>query len=193
MDIYNSYTWVNDAEGKSFEDYTREACFENYGEDEGWETAADVPEERVQEAMSFDLEQQMDDFKANMAKWFDDGKVFVLTGSCGTWHGRSDGGCIVRNIHDFFRIAKDCDYIAITDEAGRLKIRCSHHDGTNYAEVRMLTDRGKAWLEKHEECDDRRTVCETLFNKPHMSVQPHYAKTWFGTEDKRTTKKEASK
>lgn len=193
MDIYNSYTYEKDADGKSFEDYTREACFENYGEDEGWATAEDVPEERVQEAMDFDLEQQMEDFKSNMGKWFDDGEVFVLTGTCGRWDGRADGGYVVKSIDDFFRITKDCDYIAITDDCGRLLIRCSHHDGTNYGEVRKLTPKGRAWLASHEG-DYRQVVCETLFKNPFLSGRPHYARKWFGTEDKpmkKQVKKEA--
>ena len=45
--IYSNYFWENDKNSKDAYDYAREYLFEEYAEDEGWETEADVPDDRA--------------------------------------------------------------------------------------------------------------------------------------------------
>ena len=67
----------------------------------------------------------------------------VVVADLGLWYGR-------RNSVKHFPRLKDgidacitnCDYITITEEDGVLKIRASHHDGTNFFEIHKLNAKG---------------------------------------------------
>lgn len=60
---------------------------------------------------------------------------------------------------DMYREAMtDCDYVHLYDENGHFYMQCSHHDGTNYYEIKKLTDKGIEYLKNWEEnWNDRRS------------------------------------
>ena len=74
------------------------------------------------------------------------------------------------------KAAKDCDYIHLYDKNGHLYLKCSHHDGTNYYEIKKVTDRGVEYLANWKDnWDDNRTE-QYVHNQimERYSVLPHF-------------------
>lgn len=75
----------------------------------------------------------------------------VVTGTVGRWNGIYDGGRVY-SFRDVKRgtlwdkilsdIGEDCVYFKISLSGGVIHVKCSHHDGTNYFELRNLTEAG---------------------------------------------------
>lgn len=71
-------------------------------------------------------------------------KYWLAIGMVGQWYGKRRGGLICESFEELLqKIGKDCDYFHIeVDRYGRLNIKCTHHDGTNYVTVKALTNKG---------------------------------------------------
>lgn len=170
--IFNNYY-----DGKR-EEYAREFLFETYGEENRWNSAEDVPENQVWDEMNFNEEVEFDDAMSELKHFFED-KMLVVTGTLGTWRGTFDGGKVmdISNISDCW---SSCDYIKIYDEGGHLHIECSHHDGTNHFEVKVLTDKGVEYYNNHYYDRTDREMCTTLFGSSKYSHIPHFAREVYG-------------
>lgn len=97
----------------------------------------------------------------------------IVTGSVGLWDGRHRGGLVIQDIRDFDRLITDCDYVElIKDDDGHLNMRASHHDGTNYYEIKRLTDAGYEYYCENNYILSREELCETLFNNEMYSELP---------------------
>ena len=142
-------------------------------------------DEEITEQMIWDWRYQInqddwDDTKYELEKFFKD-KVVGFFGTVGTWHGRFAGGRIGEFWETYYKAIKDCDYIQIEDKNGHMYLRCSHHDGTNFFEIKEITERGQQYLENWKYgCDDRTT--EYCFNQisKRYSRLPRFAKTVYG-------------
>lgn len=88
----------------------------------------------------------------------------IATGTVGTWLGRVEGGLVIETPQDFLSLLKDCDYIKIGMDDRQMIIKCSHHDGTNYYELREMLESDYEYYGEHM-YDDRRELCEYLFNR----------------------------
>jgi len=106
------------------------------------------------------LQMEHDDFKANMKSC----KLFpmVAVGYDDLWDGQHRGGKVVHDADELLGVFSNCDRIKIWQDKDGLNMNGYHHDGTNYAELRILNKRGKAWLEKNEGNLCRSELCETL-------------------------------
>lgn len=177
--LYSNYFWENDENGKDAYDYTREYLFEEYAEDEGWETEDDVPDEKVIDTVYADDEMNFDDFKIEFGKFLRDSRNgFLLCGTCGCWDGTHNGGCYVNKFDDLYKFWDGCRDIKVYDENGHLYIKATHHDGTNYAELKELTDKGAKYKDNHY-WDSDEEVHTKLFNSNFYTRLPHYAhKVW---------------
>lgn len=118
-----------------------------------------------------------DDFESNFGEFFNSNK-FLLQGFVGRWHGRVRGGFIFDSISEMSEAWRDCDYVEIYDENGHLYIRCSHHDGSNFFEIRMLNKMGCQYAESHY-YDNDEEVHDKLMKSPY-SVLPHCAHKIYG-------------
>lgn len=90
------------------------------------------------------------------------------------------------------KAAKDCDYIHLYDKNGRLYLKCSHHDGTNYYEIKKVTDKGVEYLANWEDnWDDNRTE-QYVHNQimERYSVLPHFVHEVYGCPKIEWKKKE---
>lgn len=103
---------------------------------------------------------ELDDFRSNMKYC----KVFpmVAVGYSGLWHGKLRGGKVLKDVDDLLGLFSSCDHIKIWKDKDGFHINGYHHDGTNYADIRVLNRRGKAWLEKNEDEVSCSVLCETL-------------------------------
>ena len=122
------------------------------------------------------LQEKVVDFIKNA-----DGR-FLLVGDIGTWHGRYAGGCYIETFDDLYKFWRDCRDIKVWDEGGHLYIKASHHDGTNYAEMREITTRGEEYIERHYYDMDDSEIHEKLFNSNFYTRLPHYAHVVWGTK-----------
>ena len=177
--LFSNYFWENDEGGKDKYDYAREYLFEEYGEDEEWETEDDVPENRVIDEVYAQSEWDWDDFKIEFGHFLKSStNGFLLVGTCGCWDGTYNGGCYVNRFDDLYNFWEDCRDIKVWDEGGHLYIKATHHDGNNYAELRELTCKGSNYALNHR-WDSDSEVHETLMSSNFYTKLPHYAhKVW---------------
>lgn len=80
----------------------------------------------------------------------------LAVGSCGTWRGSFAGGFVASSFKELIaKLGKDCGYYKIFCEVkgkhcGPLTIKCSHHDSTNVARVKGITEKGMYAFEDWE-------------------------------------------
>ena len=127
-------------------------------------------------------------FSNYLGKW-------IMTGSCGLWDGKHPAGTVFDTFDDFFyKAIKDCAYWKFWDENGHLYFQCSHHDGTNFFEIKQITERGERYLENWEygSWDDNRTERDIhdrimkVYSRPPRFAEKVYGRKRF--EYKRTLK-----
>lgn len=177
--LYSNYFLENDENGKDKVDYTREYLFEEYAEAEGWKAEDDVPDDRLWDELYTQSEWEWEDFKVEFGKFLEESYYgFLLVGNCGLWDGRFEGGNYVNNFDDLYSFWEGCRDIKVWDEKGHLYIKATHHDGTNYAELKELTCKGSNYALNHSwDCD--RDVHKVLWNSNFYTRLPHYAnKVW---------------
>ena len=122
--------------------------------------------EEITESMIFDRRDALNDadweLEKEMLKQFflDYPGKWIMTGNLGLWDGKYPAGIVFDTFDDFFyKAIKDCAYWKFWDENGHLYLKCSHHDGTNWFEVKQMTERGAKYLDNWEygNWDDERT------------------------------------
>lgn len=177
--LFSNYFWENDENGKDRYDYARKYLFEKYCESEEWETEDDVPDDRVVDEVYTKSEKDWDGFKVKFGEFLEDSyNGFLLVGTCGLWDGTYNGGCYVNKFDDLYKFWNGCRDIKVYDEGGHLYIKATHHDGTNYAELKELTQKGIEYKDSHY-WDADSEVHEKLFNSNFYTRLPHYAhKVW---------------
>ena len=114
-------------------------------------------------------------------KTFFDGKTWLAFGTCGLWHGNVAAGTIFTDFEKFFyKAIKDCDYWKIYDENGHLYLECSHHDGTNFFEIKEVTEKGVEYLENWEyNFNDKRSE-----EYVHQKVVEKYSRLpWYAAKE----------
>ena len=87
-----------------------------------------------------DLKEQLHDFNKQANK-------FLMTGSCGLWYGRQQGGKVLEDLMDLINYLHD--YAKITFDDGVINVTTYHHDGTNYYQIRPLSSRGEKYFDNH--------------------------------------------
>lgn len=95
-------------------------------------------------------------------------KHYIVLADLGLWNGRFDGGKIIRGL---CKSISECfeDYNEIYQEGKRLKVKAIHHDGTNYFQIRELTDRGLEYMRRNEYHLSDRELHQRLFKDSHYS------------------------
>ena len=168
--LFNNYdidTYLDMAK-ESMED----SGIDESSEEEIWQCAGDLAQE--------DFTNTMDELKS----FFED-KTVMFTGAVGRWCGNHTG-FDVGDFDDLFsRYTKDCDYFEIYDDNGALYISCSHHDGSNFFQVLVLTNKGARIFEdwqnyygKYAKLDDKE-IHKLLLNRKLAHV-PQFAKKVYG-------------
>ena len=121
---------------------------------------------------------------AEVKKFFE-GRQVIMFGSIGRWDGTFGGGEIGDFEDLFYDLIEDCDYIELSDEDGHFYIRCSHHDGSNSMEVKILSQKGYDFADNWKaDWDDKynfpeRELHRRLATNNFLSSLPHYwKKVW---------------
>ena len=144
-------------------------------------------EQEIWEEVSFMEEQDWDCAKHDLKQFFD-GETVILRGSVGRWNGPSTGwnyGHFDKVVWDFLT---DCDYMTFEDSRGHLEITGVHHDGRNFAELRILTPAGIRAIEdwmydyRFKDLSDSEMI-DKIWNSRHYSRIPHFAKKAYGCKE----------
>lgn len=147
-------------------------------------TREDVTDNMIYEEWCWQEQVWFEDAFLTLVKFFD-GKKIICFGSVGRWNGTFRGGEIFESFEDaYYRMTKDCDYVKIYEEDGHLYVQCSHHDGTNNFEVKVLTDKGEDYYDNWEYMifpNDARNE-EYIHNQiiKRYSRLPRYCKSMWG-------------
>lgn len=174
--IFNNYY---DA---TFEQDVRNDLFEQYASDEGWNNVDSIPDTRVWEEMNFLNDIYFDDAMEEIKAFFEN-KMLLVCGNVGRWNGNFSAGKVI-DVDELYKCWNDCDYISIYDDNGHLFIESVHHDGTNYYEVKILTDKGydryTRWYDDWNTPLSEEEIHEKLWNDAHYTHIPHFAKMVYG-------------
>ena len=128
-------------------------------------------------------EEYWDDFSYELKHFFEKGNAWLLTGNIGRWDGNYRGGYIFNTFEEFCKCFRDCDCIEITDDAGHLEIKCSHHDGTNFYEVKQVSGFGCEWYDNHYWDMDEEELHTKMWNNNFMTGLPHFARDVYGCKE----------
>lgn len=143
----------------------------------------EATDEMIYDAM-YELERMYwDDISYELKHFFDKGNAWLVTGSVGRWDGNYRGGYIFNTFEEFCKCLKDCDYIEITDNKGHLEIECSHHDGTNFYEVKRVSDFGCEYFGTHSWELSLEEVFTKMWNNNFMTSLPHFARDVYGCKE----------
>lgn len=147
---------------------------DDYPDEEDWKPS----DEQVWDEIYFIDECNFDSFKMDCENFFNS-NTFILQGYIGRWDGRHKGGFVFDSFREMSRAWDDCDYLEIYDENGHSYIQCSHHDGTDLYEIRLLNDKGYDYYARHQWYDDEEEVHNKLMKNPY-SVLPNVAHKIYG-------------
>ena len=118
--------------------------------------------------------------------WADNNQVLFI-GSVARWNGTFAGGEIGDFSTLFTEAIEDCDFYKIWEEDNILNLKCSHHDGTNYFEIRILTNEGLNLYEDWLYDDDdtlsdlsEREIHQKLLSDPKYILDKSFSKYYMG-------------
>ena len=172
--------------------YDNYALWEKYPDNElkemavecGWiseEEKDDISDEQLWRWRDSEDEFDWECEKERLEEFFE-GKTVGFFGAVGLWHGTYMAGKIGEFWELFYKAITDCDYIRLYDENGHFYLTCSHHDGTNHFEIKILTGQGEDYLERWEDnWGDKRTeqhVHNQIFKR--YSHIPNFAHKVYG-------------
>ena len=124
-----------------------------------------------------------DDISHELKHFFDKGDAWLLIGSIGRWDGNYRGGYIFNTFEEFCKCFEDCAYIEIVDNKGHLEIKCSHHDSTNFYEVKRVSDFGCEWYDNHSWDMYEEELHTKMWNNNFMTSLPHFARDVYGCKE----------
>lgn len=124
-----------------------------------------------------------DDISYELKHFFDKGDAWLLTGSIGRWDGNYRGGYIFNTFEEFCKCLEDCAYIEIVDNKGHFEVKCSHHDGTNFYEVKRVSDFGCEYFGTHSWELSLEEVFTKMWNNNFMTSLPHFARDVYGCKE----------
>lgn len=107
--LYDSYY------SREKENEIRAFLFEIYADEENWNSPEEIPDQRVYDEMTFQDGETWRDIKDGLNTIFEDG-YYLLTGYCGTWRGRLDGGNFIRSLDDLISVIQHLDDMKISVE-----------------------------------------------------------------------------
>ena len=123
------------------------------------------------------------DISYELKRFFDKGDAWLLVGTLGLWDGKCKGGYIFNTYDEFLDCLKDCECWEIVDDKGHLYVKGSHHDGTNFYEVKRVSDFGYEWYSNHVWYMHEEELHTKMWNNNFMTSLPHFAKDVYGCKE----------
>lgn len=168
----NYYGWIDEEEIKQY-----------LWECEYIDHLDEATDDMIYNEMHFLEEMYWNDISYELKHFFDKGSAWLLTGSIGRWDGNYRGGYIFNTFEEFCKCLEDCAYIEITDNKGHFEVKCSHHDGTNFYEVKRVSDFGYEWYNNHSWDMYEEELHTKMWNNNFMTSLPHFARDVYGCKE----------
>lgn len=134
------------------------------------ETEDEVTESMIDELRWDEDAIEWENVKCELVEYFKN-KTVIFFGTLGLWYGRTAGGKTGNFENLLMDALEDCAYVKIYEKNDRMFLECSHHDGTNEFEIKIITERGKQYLENWEYSNDKRTLKDV-----HTQIIKRYSK-----------------
>lgn len=140
-------------------------------------------ENEIMDEINFFQNLNWNDERERLEDFFNTGCLWILQGISERWTGCHQAGTVFSNFAKMLQQAtKDCDYMKIYDQNGHFFIETTHHDGTNFYEVKKITEQGEKYFQNWEDnYNDKRSeeyVHTQLMNR--YSVLPRFAQAVYG-------------
>lgn len=126
--------------------------------------------------------ENFDNIFQEIKNWTDNNQVLFI-GSVGRWNGTFAGGEVGDFSTLFTEAIEDCDFHKIWEEDKILNLKCTHHDGSNYFQIYVLTDEGlelyEDWLyETDDTLNDltEREIHQKLLSDPKYILDKPFSK-----------------
>ena len=159
------------------EDDAREIIMENInGCYDEYESKDDISNDDIWQEINEQEQFAWELFKEEINECMKD-TTYLLCGTVGRWNGIGKGGAFVETVEDIVNgFGQDCDYFKFYEQNGHFYVKCSHHDGTNYAELKRVSDRGMEYYRNNEYEKYERELHETMWKSNFMTSLPHFGK-----------------
>ncbi len=165
--LYDSYY------SKEKENDARQYLFDEYSKEEKWNTPQDIPDYKV----LIEIDQQdsicWENIKFELEILFKS-DYFLLTGTCGTWHGKMEAGKFINTFEELISVMQHLDDFKIIDRNGHFIIEGSHHDGSDRYELKRLTRKGYELANSYYFANDRKLHTTIMKNNLYSGL-PHFA------------------
>lgn len=165
--LYDSYY----SEEKELD--ARQYLFDEYGNEEKWNSPQDVPDFKVFREIELQDDMCWEEMKFDLEILFKN-DYFLLTGYCGTWHGNMEGGKFINSLPELLSVIQHLDDFRIIDRNGHFIIEGSHHDGSDRYELKRLTRKGYELANSNYFANDRK-LHNTIMKNNLYSGLPHFA------------------
>lgn len=167
FDNYNGYDY------EEIKQYLIDLHIENNKDNMTWINYQPT-DENIYEYADFSQDMDWQDLESELKNYFTNHTLIVSTDS--DWIN----GTILDSIEDLCELVCDCDYIEMYDEDGILHLNyAKNNSGFAYTELKLLTNKGKEYLERHNKEDLSKQEIKTLLSKTY-SKKPSYARTEYG-------------
>lgn len=165
--IYNNYDL--------WEDYAADCKEQLEEETPGEEITEDTIWGKIYAQTAIDFEEEHE----RLRNFFSGNQHFLLRGTVGRWNGNYGAGFVFSNFDAmFYKATKDCDYVKMWDVNGHFYLKCSHHDGTNYFEIKKITHKAFKFIENTDL--STKEAHNIVWNNNFLSSLPHYAHNVYG-------------
>lgn len=159
--------------------YTEKYAKESYMELHGEEPTQSQLDDMVQSNMEFAREC----FESDMKEYLKKHDKFILFGTFGAWDGPKGLCALVDDLDDLQSalFLRGDNTVTFEDVSGKLIVTQSHHDGTNYYELRPLTKKGMDHYNNNYVTGSRNTQLRAeLASVRCYTKNANYAKTMWG-------------
>ncbi|MDE5639177.1 MAG: hypothetical protein K2I47_05215 [Odoribacter sp.] len=113
-----------------------------------------------------------EEVRRQLATFFQ-GRMWLLYGYVMRWNGRQRAGFVFTSFWEMFQKAtKDQEHVHIFEQGNRMFLECLHHDGTNFYEIRKITEKGCSYLKRWEKNWAGRELCSTYMISCGNTTQP---------------------
>ena len=163
-----------------YEKYPDDVLIENARELEWIDEDEEPTDTQLWQWRYWEDETDWDTEKDNLERFFK-GKTVGFFGEVGLWHGTYKCGDIGEFWDLYYKAIEDCNYINIYDENGHMYLSCTHHDGTNHFEIKILNDDAEDYYDRWSYGTDNRKEYEviTQIYKRYSKI-PRFAEKVYG-------------
>lgn len=174
----NEYVFYDDTDVCNQYDETKNALFDMYQEDYNWYSADEVPDDMIWKEIASQNDDELHYLKHSLGKIIN-GNHCLIKGTTGLWHGRKDCGRFITSVEELFSGLSHLDYIKFYEINGHFYIEGSHHDGSDYYELKMLTKKGVEYADRNYFAHDRQ-LHTTIFDNNFYSTLPRMYTKLYG-------------